>query len=70
VSTVIGGEIIKQGIIHHKQILQFIKNSPHVFIASLAVFLIAARQYKSAVIQPIADWISDKDNTNTASIEK
>ncbi len=57
VTTLIGGELIRKACHHHKDIIEFAKNRPHVLIAGIAIIAIAARQYKDVVLNPILDWI-------------
>jgi hypothetical protein len=46
--------------LHHKDLLAFARNRPHVLIAGLAIGAIAVRQYKDAVIDPIKAWVTGK----------
>lgn len=57
VTTLIGGELIRKACHHHKDIIEFAKNRPHVLIAGIAIIAIAARQYKDVVLNPILDWV-------------
>ncbi len=60
VTTLIGGELIIQAIQNSKTVIDFCKHRPHVAIAGLAVSIIAARQYKDAVINPLVEWYNKK----------
>lgn len=55
-SVLMGGELIRQAILHNKDIYQFFKDKPHVLLAGLGLTILAGRQYKDAVIQPLIDW--------------
>lgn len=59
-TTLIGGEMIRQAILHNQSLIHFFKERPHILIAGLALSAIAVRQYKDAVINPIIEWASHK----------
>jgi hypothetical protein len=64
VSTLVGGELIKQAILHKTKLYDIMKDRPHVLFAGTAVGIIAVRQYHSVVIQPIIDWYKGTPNKN------
>lgn len=56
VSTLIGGELVRQAILNNKTIVQFFKDKPHILVAGVGLTILAGRQYKDAVINPLVEW--------------
>ena len=53
VTTLVGGEMIRQAILNNKTLIQFFKDKPHILIAGGAIGFIA-------VINPLVEWYNKK----------